>query len=178
MNDKFIELLRKRIAKTSIGASTARGMGPKGTVAAARDYLGELKLSEFSISTEKEFKSVLDCKTSKYCNYQKLPDGTLHWGAARKFLNPFLRDIVHNKYLCEKYHLSQIEPWLEIPLDSNVGKQLRREPEGQVLPRWTTVTGRDGIDKQKNKKYQDVASQVAERQGVLRIHLDLRYFPH
>ena len=176
MNDEYTESLHKRIAKTAIGASTARRMGPKGTVAAARDYLGKLKLAKFSVSTEKEFKSVLNRATSEYV--RKLPQEAQHWGAARTFLNLFLRDIVYNKYLCKRYRLGRIEPWLELPLDSNVGKGLKNEPEGQGLPRWTTITGKDGIVSQKNKDYQDVASQVAERRRVLRVELDLLFFPH
>jgi hypothetical protein len=158
MNKEFIELLHIRIAKTSVGASTARRMGPKGTVVAARNYLGNLELSRFSVSTEKQFKSVMNRTTSAYV--KKLPEGAQHWGAARKFLNIFLRDIVYNKYLCKKYRLSQIEPWLEVPLDSTVGKGLRCELGGQVLPKWRTVIG---MDFSTNKR-------------VLRIHLDLRYW--
>ncbi len=141
MKEEILDLLHRRIAGTSVGASTARGMGPKGTIPAARAYLAGLQLSRFSVESEKEFRAVLNRTTRTYV--KRLPKGAQYWGPARKFMNIFLRGVVYNKYLCAAYQLSQIEPWLEVPLDSHVAKGLRQEDGGKVLPRWKTVIGLD-----------------------------------
>lgn len=46
MNKAYLELLQKRIGSTSVGASTARGMGPPGTIQAARRFLQGLDLNK------------------------------------------------------------------------------------------------------------------------------------
>jgi hypothetical protein len=98
MNKELLNLLHRRIAGTSVGASTARGMGPKGTIAAARAYLAGLHVSRFSVSSANEFRVVLNRATRVFV--KKLPKGAQHWGPARKFLNIFLRGVLYNKYLC------------------------------------------------------------------------------
>jgi hypothetical protein len=171
MNKELLDLLHRRIAGTSVGASTARGMSPRGTIAAARNYLAGLDLSRFSVQSEKEFRGLLNRATRAYV--KKLPVGAQCWGPARKFLNIFLRGVVYNKYLCAAYELGQIEPWLEVPLDSHVAKGLKGEDGGNKLPRWQTVVG---LDADTRRRYQLFASQVAAKRGVCRIHLDLLYW--
>src|SRR5712691_5811356 len=100
-------------------------MGPKGTISAAREYLAGLDLTRFRASSEKEFRSSLNQATRRFLDY--LPRGAKHWGAARKFLNIFLRNVVYNRFLCDHYRLLRLEPWLELPLDSQVAKGLRGE---------------------------------------------------
>lgn len=104
---------------------------------------------------------------------KNLPAGAQHWGAARKFLNIFLRDIIYNRFLCETYELRHIEPWLEVPLDSHVANGLRSEPGGSMLPRWRTVIG---LDNKTNQKFQEFAFEVAKSKSLYRVHLDLIYF--
>lgn len=96
-----------------------------------------------------------------------------HWGAARKFLNIFLRNVVYNRYLCDEFGLEQIVPWLEIPLDSHVASGLRAERGGTRLPRWKTVIG---LKPEVSRLYQDFAADVAARKGCERVHLDLLYW--
>lgn len=96
-----------------------------------------------------------------------------YWGAARKFLNIFLRDVVYNRYLCDKYELMHIVPWLELPLDSQVASGLREEPGGGSLPRWKTVIG---LEKADSQKFQAFATEVAARMGCERVHLDVIYW--
>lgn len=142
-------------------------MGPKGTIAVARDYLAALELADFDCETELEFQAALGRATDgfvKRINY---------WGAARKFLSIFMRDAVYNRFLCDKYSLTHTCAWLELPLDSHVARGLRDEPEGVSLPRWKTVIG---LMPQKSREYQDVAAKVAKRIGCERIHLDLLYW--
>ena len=171
MNEEILNLLHRRVASTSVGPSTARRMGPKGTVQAARDYLAELNLDRFSVRSEIEFREVLNRTTRAYV--KKLPSGAQHWGPARKFINIFLRDVLYNKYLCTAYKLSAIEPWLEVPLDSHVAKGLRGENGGTSLPRWRTVIG---LNARTNTRHQQFASSVAAGMGIHRIHLDILYW--
>jgi hypothetical protein len=146
-------------------------MGPKGTIAAARGYLAEIELGCLRGKTEKEFFKWLNQETKRLL--RKLPHDAQNWGAARKFLNIFLRGIVYNKHICEKYSLDHIEPWLELPLDSHVAEGLCSEDNGKSLPRWTTVIS---LDKKTSKKYQDFASRMAKKKGVNRVDLDLIYW--
>ena len=171
MNAELITQLRRREASTTVGPSTARGMGPKGTIPVAREYLASLDLTKFRGASEKEFRAVLNRATIRLQN--DLPFGAKHWGAARKFLNIFLRNVLYNRYLCKCYELSHLEPWLELPLDSHVAKGLRDEEGGSSLPRWKTVIG---LDRETNKRFQDFAKLVAKRKNTCRVHLDVIYW--
>jgi hypothetical protein len=104
---------------------------------------------------------------------KKLPRVAQNWGAARKFLNIFLRGIIYNRFLCENYNLYHIEPWLELPLDSHVANGLRSEPGGSSLPRWKTVIG---LDNKTSQQYQNFASKIAIEKGISLVHLDLIYW--
>lgn len=171
MNKELVEVLRRRIASTSVGVSTARRMGPKGTIKTAREYLAGLDLADFTKKTEREFRGALNNATRRFIKH--LPRGARHWGAARKFLNIFLRSAVYNRFLCECYNLYRIERWLEVPLDSHVAKGLRGEEGGKILPRWKTVIG---LDQSTNRKYQEFAAEVARRHDTNRVHLDVLYY--
>ncbi|HEY9707785.1 MAG TPA: hypothetical protein V6D48_06230, partial [Oculatellaceae cyanobacterium] len=122
MNDEYIALLQRRIASTSVGPSTARGMGPRGTIKAARQFLADLDLRRLRKRSQSSFAAVLDSMTDELI--AALPRKSQHWGSARKFLNIFLRGVIYNRYLCDHYSLYRLEPWLEIPLDSHVAKGL------------------------------------------------------
>lgn len=173
MDAKFINKLQKQIASRSVGASTARGMGPKGTVASARRYLANLDLYHVrNLKNYGEFKAWLDEKTNDFMSH--LPEGGRHWGSARKFLNIFLSGVVFNRYLFDAFDLSHCESWLEVPLDKHVANALREEkPEGADLPRWKTVVG---LEPSKSEQFQDVASKVSGRKDVARVHLDVFYW--
>ncbi|MBW3582261.1 MAG: hypothetical protein KY455_04085 [Euryarchaeota archaeon] len=174
MNPELIDLMRHRVASTSVGASTARGMGPKGTIESARAFLRSIDLNKFATESEAEFRSVLNRTTRAY--KRKLPAGAQHWGASRKFLNIFLRGVVYQKYLVNHFGLHHIEPWLEVPMDSHVAKRLRQELGGvEAVPRWRTVIS---LDARINDQYQRFASEVAARKGIDRVHLDLIYWRH
>ena len=163
--------MQKRIANTSIAPSAARGMGPAGTIPAARKYLSRIDLSKFSVHSEKEFTGRLNYCTGSL--RRRLPEGARYWGSSRKFLNIFLRGVVYNRHLCRQYGLSHIERWLELPLDSHVAKGLRREKKGKSIPRWKSVIS---LSHHHNRQFQEFASEVAKRYGTKRVHLDLRYW--
>lgn len=171
MNAELINKLRRREASTAVGPSTARRMGPKGTICAAQKYLAGLDLARFRANSEKEFRAALDHATERFLD--QLPAGAKHWGAARKFLNIFLRNVIYNRFLSEHYRLIILEPWLELPLDSQVAKGLREEAHGRSLPRWKTVIG---LDRETNEKFQEFATSVARKENTYRVHLDIKYW--
>ncbi len=171
MNKQYLQLLQKRIGSTSVGPSTARGMGPAGTIQAARKYLQGVDISRFVKRNESAFQSELETATSEL--KKALPKGAQHWGSARKFLNIFLRNCTYNRYVCEQHRLEKIESWLEVPIDSHVVKGLKKEGRRGDLPRWKTVVG---LTPGEHSAYQTFASEVAEREGVLRAHLDVKYW--
>lgn len=171
MNTELITALLRRTASISVGPSTARNMGPRGTVGAARDYLAGLDLRKFDKKTEKEFLISLNTATVAFVKH--LPLDAKWWSSARKFLNIFLRDVIYNRFLCEHYNLYRIEPWLELPLDSHVAKGLREESGGHSLPPWTAVIR---LDSETNHQYQELAAKIAKTKNIHRVHLDVLYW--
>jgi len=63
MREEFFKALHRRVANTSIGPSTARGMVPRGTVFAARNYLAMIDLGTLKKQTEDEFFELLNKET-------------------------------------------------------------------------------------------------------------------
>lgn len=161
------ELVRCHIAKSVIGPSSARGLLRKGTIQSVRNFLRDLDTRQF---TKREFSARLDQETRSLA--RKAP---AHWGAARKFLNLYLREVTYNFFLREKYHLERIEHLLEVPLDSNVAKALKKraKAEGVRLPRWPGVSH---LTRDTSVQYQSFASAVAAAEGICRVHLDLEYW--
>jgi len=98
-----------------------------------------------------------------------------NWGAARKVLNLFLRDALYDQHLCEQYHLHEIEPHLELPLDGNVTKELRKRDKNGELPRRFKIKA---LTSNTSKRYQDFANKVANRgkYPCPRVHLDLLFW--
>lgn len=176
MTPRMLRALQRRIAETSIGASTVRNMGPSGTARVAREWLAHLDLSSFSRTREEQFRRRLNTATTWF--QKSLPrEGRRggYWGTARKCLNIFLRNVVYNRHLCRAHKLECIEKWLEVPLDSHVAIKLREEQEGRCLNSWPGVID---LEKEISAKYQEVALRVARRRNTLRIHMDCLYWRH
>lgn len=171
MNKDFLALLQNRIASTSVGPSTARGMGPEGTVDVARDFLRGIDLGEIMKFNRASFQAKLDDLTEGL--RASLPRKARYWGSSRKFLNIFLRGVLYNRYLCERYDLYKLEPWLEVPLDSHVAKGLHLEKDSEVLPKWRTVIG---LSPDENGIFQEFAETIASLRSTCRVHLDLWYW--
>ncbi|MEF3062898.1 hypothetical protein V4C85_24025 [Ralstonia solanacearum] len=173
MNEKMLSLLQTRVGRTAVGASTARGMGPAGTIEAARKFLQTFDLASAKANTSSAYRRCLDAATDDLV--AALPAEARHWGSARKFFNIFMRNCAYNRFLCEAYRLDTIEPWMEVPLDSHVAKGLKIEAArcGAVVPRWSTVIG---LSPEVSDHWQAVAQSVAERQGIHRVHLDVVFW--
>ena len=172
MKKELLAHLHRRIAQTAVGPSTARGMGPTGTIQAARSFLtNKIDLSEIARLRVAEFPRFLDRKTEELkC---ALPQEAQHWGASRKFLNIFLRDVLYARWLCDGRSIDHLEESLEIPIDKHVALHLKGKPEGEFLPRWKTIIG---LEKKESDQFQAVALTIAKKRGFARIHLDLEYW--
>lgn len=170
-NTEYLRYLRERQASTSIGASTARGMGPKGTIQAARAFLGKLQLERFHKKSEADFLTELNQVTNEL--KASLPKDARKWGSARKFINIFLRGCTYNKHLCAHHKLHSIESWLEVPLDSHVAKGLKQIAGRGKLPRWPGVIHLTPKD---SARFQAFASEAARTEGVNRVDLDVKFW--
>lgn len=175
MTERFLDLMRLRTAHTAIGPSTARNMGGKGMIAAARKHLQAIDLELFAdIDSRALFDRKLDELTD---DLQQQVTG--HWGSARKFLNIYLRDVLYNRWLSGHYQMSKTEPWLELPLDSHTATALlQTQSTGQVhgldpLPKWQSVIGLTG---EASRQYQAVAQALADKKGIARVHLDIEFW--
>ena len=142
-------------------------MVSKGEIQKVRDFLDRLDIRSFNNS--QTFPRALDCATKKLAKH--LPKGKR--GAARKFLNLYLRRITYNFYLRRAYRLERIEPLLELPMDSFAIKGLRQDHRGGRLPRWKGVIH---LTPEANAVYQAAAQQIAKDKGVCRAHLDTAYW--
>lgn len=167
----------QRFTSAGITQSAVRlgkaGTGVTGMRSAAREFCSRIKLGELPKATA--YPVSLDKWTKQLA--RQLPKGGQCWGVARKCLNIFMRDARYNVYLCEAYpRLKCLEHVLEVPLDSYTAKGLLGEA-GAVnfgLKGWDAIIR---LTPDQNRKFQDWAQIVADREGISRVHLDLRYFP-
>jgi hypothetical protein len=168
MNPKqFLPIVQSRAARIAVGASTVRGRGNVGVVAAARAFLCRVDLAPFGCSDPTEFRRALDRQTKALCS--ALPKSAQHWGISRKVLNIFLRDCLYTTYLCETYYLGRAERLFELPLDSITATELKKAgPPGQ-LPAWPGVRH---VTPELNDQLQEAADREAKNHGLARVHLD------
>lgn len=189
-DDEFYYLIKVRIANTCIGPSTLRRQGIPGIkgeeaiIGITRKFLKEkieLDVFFYCLKEKIEYLKALNNWTLELEKlYEKAaPD---NWGAARKSLNLFFRDIVYNKFLCEKYRLhitkndynTAIEH-LEIPLDRNVAEKIIKNKTERIinLTRWNGIIN---LNKEESDKYQSEAINIAKKIKTVPIHLDLIFW--
>ncbi|WP_036253688.1 hypothetical protein [Methylobacter sp. BBA5.1] len=60
MNKEFIDLMKKRAGNGSVGPSTARSMGPAGTIEAAKIFFHEFDIRSIKARSEASFLKKLD----------------------------------------------------------------------------------------------------------------------
>jgi hypothetical protein len=155
----------------AVGSTALRNQGAKGVVRSAREFLKKIDLHTFVADHGRAFALRLDTATEEL--RRRLPEGARNWGAARKALNLFLRDVLYNIHLCTHYHFDRIETCLEVPLDRYVADALLAAPEGSDLPRWPMI---ERLTPAISAQYQAAARSVAKRMGTAPVHLDLHYF--
>ena len=168
MNQKTIYYLKRRTAELAIGSSTLRNQGAVGVVKATRQFLANLDLKVFSVNSIQKFNKALDRSTEDLIRV--LPKSARNWGTARKALNIFLRDCIYNQFLSSHFTISQIHPWLEVPLDSHVASGLRATSHKKNLPRWGSIKK---LKREDSDKYQDAAEKVADKIECNRVDLDI-----
>lgn len=171
MNDQFLNHLRIRTANLAIGGSTLRNQGAPGVVEAAREALKKLPLEEFALHGKGGYRQALDLPTDSVL--RRFPQEARNWGAARKALNIFLRDVLYNHYLSVAYRNWKLEAVLELPLDRDIATRLRSEPGGDVLPRWDAIKR---VDQETSENYQAFARRVAKSLDTHPVHLDVLYW--
>ncbi len=104
----FIDRLQARTALLAIGRSALRNQGAPGVVIAARKYLRGINLGDFAVANGLDFSAALDRHTAKLM--ERFPKGARNnWGAARKAMNIFLRDVLYSQPLCEQYGLHRLD---------------------------------------------------------------------
>jgi len=164
-----IRLMLNRTAELAAGSSTLRGQGPPGTILKVREFLKNVSPQQFKVQTPEEFRKELDVVTENLSEHfsQK------NWGAARKVLNIFLRDVLYNHYLHSHFSFKTVENWLEVPLDGDVAKNLLAAPEGKSLPPWPRIKR---LTVEVSDQYQAVARKIAEKEGIATVHLDLIFW--
>lgn len=140
----FILLIQRRTAQIAVGASALRNQGTSGFVQICRNYFERIDLQEFFDALKKEssidYKSFLDMHTSALM--QDFPENHKNnFGAARKALNLFFRDVIYNSYLTNhflfdlnSYEAKSAISKLEVPLDNQVVTGLK-----EIFP--SEVTG-------------------------------------
>jgi len=166
-SNDFIVMMQRRTGVTAVGPSALRGQGA-GVLKATQAYLGLLDLSGIPKSAQGEYTDWLDKQTESLLD--RLPIKNRPWGAARKAINLFLRDVLYNQYLNDHFEFRKLESWLEIPLDSAVAKGLKHRAGRGGLPQWP---GLKALNSMVSDKFQAFAAQQAKRCGLERVHLDV-----
>jgi len=167
--DNFCADMQRYIATTTIGPSALRNQGSPGVIEKAQLFLSGLDVSIFIVNDERSFLRVLDSATAQL--QRRLPADSQHWGGARKALNLFLRDVCYNRFICLRYPLAILEPWMEIPLDKFVATALKRRAGRGGLPTWP---GLKRLTSTVSQEFQSVAKRWADAEGISRVHLDMR----
>jgi hypothetical protein len=173
--DSWLDLLRARLASAAIGASTARRMLPQGTIPQVRTFLATKV--DLEGLTPSEYPQTLDDLTAGL--RRRFPTGSRHWGPARKFLNIFSRDAAYNMYISPAYRLGRLIPKLEVPLDSEVAKGLKRDARELGLRRTKAWPGVKNLKREDSDTLQEIATQIAAsgKYGATeRVHLDVVYW--
>lgn len=174
---QLLDKIHRRLAEITIGSSAMRNQGAPGIVQITRSYLyQEIRPRDiFSrLGSERRLINFLNRHTIQLAD--AFPTDFQNWGAARKALNLFLREVVYNKFLSERYGLStnfeecnsQIK-YLEVPLDGHVAKGIAERAD-ENFPVWEGIRN---LTPAISALYQDAALNIAEEEGVARVHLDL-----
>lgn len=172
--------LYRRLAQVSIGPSSIRNQGGSGLIDILRGYFEkEIDPKEFFkvLKSKRRYQNFLDRHTISIL--KRFPRGAKSWGAARKGLNLFLRDLVYNGYFSTKFRipgeysrLNEFVKHMEVPLDRDVVTGIQRDSENE-LPRWTGIKN---LTPDVSNLFQQQAEVIASKRKTARIHLDLLYW--
>lgn len=166
-NKKFLAAVQKFMAIQAVSVSTVRGM-PAGSLGKIQTYLGRLRLGRLAGMDGSDYARWLDAKTRDL--QKKLRGRKKRWGVARKATNLFMRQCLYNTYLSKKYRLDPLQQHMEIPLDSRVAQELKKDAGRGALPPWP---GLISLDPTTSRKFQEHAKDYALREKLpARVFLD------
>lgn len=178
--DDFYTKLQRRIAQMAVGTSSLRNQGGSGLIKICRDYFEQkIELDEFFevLPDETKFIEFLNNHTNELVKL--FPETAKSWGAARKGLNLFLRDIAYNKYFADKYKIpsalksnNEALKNLEVPLDKDVATGLEKHYDTS-LPKWKGIKHLKPDD---SKIFQQKAQELGKKKSIARVHLDLEFW--
>lgn len=175
----FLDKNRKRLSTVCVGPSTLRGQGGQ-ILQVSRNYFYTISLNDFfkNLPHPDKFNRFLDKHTDALLQeFRK--NGCNSFGAARKGLNLYFRDVVYNKFISDYYNLpkdlndlNDTIKHLEVPLDSFVGNGIYNNAES-LVPKWKTIIG---LTKAQSDIFQNAALTIAKRNKISRVHLDLLFW--
>lgn len=170
-----IDVIQRHVAKTSVTPSSLRSQVKKGGIKKTREFFSAMNLKEFAVKNEKTFRKTLDQKTKELKTSCKKYD--MKWGSARKALNIFLRSSLYNKYLRDHSGLEKAGKYFEVPLDNIIARNLKKEVKElnmiEKIPKWEGVKN---LKKHNSKEFQEIATKIAKKKGVWRVHLDAMWW--
>ena len=176
---------RRRIVN-ALGPTTLRAY-PAGMGRVVAMFLFRLDLSQLRHIRKEKFCAWLDrhtlllrgriARALKNTPSAKSYTRKEYWGVARKALNIFLISACHQRVLCSSFRLRNIEKYMEVPLDSQTAKALRREAKKLdcSLPRWRGIKR---LTPQIYKKYQEFAQAYAVGKKCTRAELDFIFYQY
>jgi hypothetical protein len=175
INKDFYTELQARIASLAIGRSALRNQGASRMVQDARDFCMALDLSQLAKDwNAKRFHAYLSRQTRALMKkFRKRAQK--NFGAARKALNLFFRDIVYNGILTKRHKLNLSKAYLnqlEVPLDSFTTRGIFRSFPA-FRKQW------EGIRYLKptlNNQLQKRAAEIAKKNNIATVHLDVFYW--
>ena len=169
--NSLIKFHKRRVCQLAVGASALRNQGAEGVVKTAREFFKDIKLQYFVIQNGIKFQMRLDLVTHRLL--KKFPKKARNWGAARKAINLFLRDVLYNTYLNKHNSFQKVEKYFEVPLDSYTIKGIKADSKNSLIPKWSGIKYLKSED---SKIFQNIAKDIAKRKGIARVHLDLMYW--
>lgn len=159
---RMIGIVQSLVARYAIS-----GRYPKGAIPVTRKFVSIMPLKPFATEDEGMFRKQLESAT----NVLQAKTPGHEWGFARKSLNVFLRDCLHNSYLRREYRLELSDAFYEVPLDRIVAKELRKlDP---CLPAWDAIKR---LNTATSAKYQAAAHRIAQELSMSRVHLDALFW--
>jgi hypothetical protein len=177
---EFYTLIHRRLAQVAIGASAIRNQGAAGLVNILREYFERnIQLTDFfnAFKSDEIYRHFLDCHTDNIL--LQFPQSAQSWGAARKGLNLFLREVIYSRFFAHKFdipenfsHFNNFIKAMEVPLDREVANGLIRDGDG-TLPKWKNIKS---LDSSINQLFQEQALVIAIGENIARVNLDLKYW--
>ena len=173
--DSFEKKLQHRIAFLAIGRSALRNQGASGLLKKSRDFCSILDLEQMAIIWNKgNFKPYLDRVTQILMkSFPKKAKN--NFGATRKALNLFFRDVIYCNFLSKHFGLrvsKKLLSQLEVPLDSYTTKGIYIF-KPTLKPLWKGIRY---LSPTVSNEFQKTAAIIAAKNKIVRVHLDVFYW--